>query len=504
MGVSAVAVLAVAIIGALLVFGPRGLFGLGLGSSPSPEPATPTSIASVDPTATREATPSGTPMPSRTSAATLQPTPTPPAVWTGLDWEIGTILVGCDDCTVVVNDVLSWEDRYVGVGGVFYVDPDPDGIHWVNGIRAFSAAFLTSSDGAEWSVADQGELIDFQEYEGIEDYGGVLDTRIPQHLIALPSGLLAIGGGYAKGGAPELWGSDDGNAWTALDSPDWRGVWGSAPNVGGATTLVDVAGGGSGAVAIGFDGGGCCLTPPGPPVITYSPDGLTWERLDLTGVSSMDDRSLLTDVIGHGGGYVIVGSAREPDRSREAEPMPAEVGRPAAWTSTDGRSWVAADVEGSSVPLGRLTQVAAGAEGFFAIGIAQAPEYQWQSSGWASADGHTWRLLGELGVDLPRMRVLASDGIHMTAFGTPTLYGLELAGWSSTDGVEWSPLAMSGTSQRPNGDTRYLSPDGTEGYATDMTAITDAWALPAGVVVAQPMPAPVGGQWIWLATAVER
>jgi hypothetical protein len=37
-----------------------------------------------------------------------------------------------------------------------------------------------------------------------------------------------------------------------------------------------------------------------------------------------------------------------------------------------------------------------------------------------------------------------------------------------------------------------------------MTAITDAWALPAGVVVAQPMPAPVGGQWIWLATAVER
>jgi hypothetical protein len=421
------------------------------------------------------------------------------AAWIGLDWVDASIQVDCDDCTVVINDVLWWEGRYLGVGGVFYVDPEPDGIHWINGIRAFAAAFLTSSDGAEWSVADQGELIDFQPYEGAEGYGGVLETDIPHHLIALPSGLLAIASDNAMSTTPPaLWGSDDGVAWTTLDSPDWRGAWGSPGN------LVEVAGGGPGAVAIGFDGGGCCLTPPGSPVITYSPDGMTWERLDASSVASIQDRSLLTDVLAHPNGFVIVGAAREPDQRRGVEPMPGEVGRPAAWTSADGRSWVAADVEGSSVSLGRLSQVVAGADGFFAVGVAQEPEYQWQSSGWASADGHTWRLLGELGVDLPRMRVLTSDGIHITAFGTPTLYSLELAGWSSTDGVEWSPLAMSGTTQLPNGDTQYLGPDGTEGYATDMTAITDAWAVPAGVVVAQPMPAPVGGQWIWVATAIER
>jgi hypothetical protein len=63
---------------------------------------------------------------------------------------------------------------------------------------------------------------------------------------------------------------------------------------------------------------------------------------------------------------------------------------------------------------------------------------------------------------------------------------------------------MSGTTQLPNGDTRYLNPDGTEEWTAGLTALTDAWGAPAGVVVAQPMPAPVGGQWVWVATAFDR
>lgn len=496
-GVSAIAVIAVAIIAAVILLGPRGLLGLGVDASPSP-------AASAMVTASQEPTPSLTPSPAPTPSATptQQPTPTPVAAWTGLDWERGTIHVDCDDCIVLINDVLWWEGSYVGVGGIFYVDPDPDRLQGLEGLYEFSAAFVTSSDGVQWSIADQGDLIDFHQYEGIEDAGGILETAVPHHLIALPSGLMAIGSDHPKGGTPELWRTGDGLAWTTIDSADWRAIWGSsAPNHGGLTTLVGVAGGATGAVAIGFDGGGCCLNPPGPPVITFSSDGQTWDRIDLSGVSSMNDRSLLTDVLAPDDGFIVVGSAREPDQPRDVEPMPKEVGRPAAWTSSDGRSWVASDVEGSPVPLGRLSQVVAGAEGFFAIGVAQEREYQWQSSGWASADGHTWRLLGELGVDLPGIRVLASDGVHIMAFGTPTLYSLELAGWSSTDGMEWNPLVMSGTAQLPNGDTKYLNPDFTEEWTTGMTAITDAWGVPAGVIVMQPMPAPVGGQWLWLAAA---
>jgi hypothetical protein len=455
--------------------------------------------ASASPTGSVEATtPSPTAVATSTTAppASSTPAPTPVAAWTALSWQRADVSVTCDGCVVLMNDVIAWQGRYIGVGGVFYYDSDPNGYHI--DLNAFSAAFLTSTDGIEWSIADQGNLVDFQEYEGIEDYGGVLETAVPRHLIALPGDLLAIGGDHPKWGTPGLWSSHDGTTWTVIDSPDWRAGWGSsAPDFGGLTTLVDVAGGGSGAVAIGFDGGGCCLTPIGPPVITYSADGLAWERLDPP---SMGDRAALFDVVAHDGGFVIVGSTRGP---ASTEPSAGwEVGQPAAWTSDDGRTWSAADVEGLSVPGGRLTQVAVAADGFFAIGVAREPEYQWQASGWASADGRTWQLLGELGVGLPVARVIASDGVRITALGPATLHSLELAAWWSTDGAVWIPLTLTGTTQLPNGDTRYLNPDGTEEWTTGMTAVTDVWAVPGGVIVAQPNPAPVGGQTIWFASPV--
>jgi hypothetical protein len=489
MGVSAVAVLAVAIIAAAILLGPRSPFGLGLAPSPSP-------MASASHTATAEATLSAPPTVAPTPPAAPTPQPTPIAAWSGLDWVSGTIVLDCDHCRAQLNDVLWWNGQYIGVGSVsHYFEPNPGDLPTV--LDAFSAAFFVSSDGVDWSVADQRELIDFQQYEGIEDAGGILETAVPHHLIALPSGVLAIGGDSAKSGTPPgLWRSDNGMAWSSLDSPDWRGVWGLM------VTLVEVAGGDSGAVAIGFDGGGCCLSPPGPPVIAFSPDGLNWERVDQAGVSSMDNRSLLTDVLAPRDGFIIVGSAREPDQPRDVDPMPGEVGRPAAWTSTDGRTWVGADVEGSPVTLGRLTQVVAGADGFFAIGIAEERDYRWQTSGWASVDGHTWRLLGEIGVDLPRMRVLASDGERITGLGTTTLYSLDLGGWSSTDGITWTPLTMTGA-QWPEGDTEYLNPDGTENGTAGMTAISNAWAVPVGLVVVQPVPPPVGGQWVYMAKGVE-
>jgi hypothetical protein len=78
MGVSAVAVVAVAIIAGLLLFGPRGLFGLGLTPSPTSEPtAKPT--PTVEPTPTLEPTQMPTAEP--TPVPTLEPMPTPVPVF---------------------------------------------------------------------------------------------------------------------------------------------------------------------------------------------------------------------------------------------------------------------------------------------------------------------------------------------------------------------------------------------------------------------------------------
>jgi hypothetical protein len=162
MGVSALAVIAVAIVAAAILLGPRGLFGLGVAASPtpSPEPMTPSPTASIVATPTREVTPKTTPTaaptPSPIPTPEPRPTPTPVAVWTGLEWSDGAVINGtvgtppyrgADDAFWVVSDAIFWRGSWVGVG-------------WGGGTADYPAdfgpAFFRSDDGRTWSVSDRG------------------------------------------------------------------------------------------------------------------------------------------------------------------------------------------------------------------------------------------------------------------------------------------------------------------------------------------------------------
>jgi hypothetical protein len=242
----------------------------------------------------------------------------------------------------------------------------------------------------------------------------------------------------------------------------------------------------------------CCANPQGPPVIIHSADGLTWERLDL---SAVFDNAYFRDVTAYAGGFVIVGRIGEAD-VLGAEPA---VGVPAAWTSADGVTWIAAAVEGSEAPGATLSTVIAGADGLFATGRqTDTIELSGQGplSGWASTDGRSWQLLGEIGTDLPLTTgTVVGDGEHMVMFGRESCKTTELLAWTSLDGVTWTQLAFSGaTGSLPTIAGPICNDDGTEGWTAGSLGLANAFVVPDGVIVVGSSSAPVAPSY-WFLTA---
>jgi hypothetical protein len=122
-------------------------------------------------------------------------------------------------------------------------------------------------------------------------------------------------------------------------------------------------------------------------------------------------------------------------------------------------TWLAAEVDGAEAEGAMLSRVIIGAEGLFAVGhqadtsSTPAQPFPETRSGWASADGRSWQVVGEMGIDLPlasRQRTKSSsfvgDGTHMVMFGRESCETKVLSGWTSRDGVTWTRLAFSGVS----------------------------------------------------------
>jgi hypothetical protein len=294
-------------------------------------------------------------------------------------------------------------------------------------------------------------------------------------------------------GAPQLWRTVDGSTWSPVDSPTWRDALAT-------NHLISVAAGPGGVVVVGAEGQSGAK-PQGPPVIIHSSNGLTWDRLDL---SSAFDDAYFRDISAYAGGFVIVGRVGEADVVG-AEPA---VGRPAAWTSPDGATWLAAEVEGAEATGATLSTVIAGADGLFATGRqTDTTELSGQGplSGWASTDGRSWQLLGEMGVDLPLATPfpgnVVGDGTHMIIFGRESCKTTELSAWTSLDGVTWTHLAFSGA-------TEYLSlipgpicnDDGTEGSGAGSLGLANAFVVPDGVFVVASSSAPTAPSY-WFLTA---
>jgi hypothetical protein len=428
---------------------------------------------SLSPSGSATSAPSGaTPTSVPSTSPTVEPTPSVRS-WTGLHWAVVAVDQGsCWDITSIVP----WREGYIGVGS----SRERSAGNCVP-TSPVSPAFFTSADGLHWTLAQTDDPVPDASQGGI-----------PERLVAVGDSLLAIDHPFS--GAPKLWRTTDGVTWSPLDSPTWRDALAT-------NTLTSVAAGPNGVVVVGAEGSSCCTAPQGLPMIIHSSDGLTWDRLDL---SAVFDKAFLWDVTAYAGGYVVVGRVGEADVVGGG---PA-VGVPAAWTSADGVTWVVAEVEGAEAPGAVLSTVIAGADGLFATGRqTDTTELSGQGplSGWASTDGRSWQLLGELGTDLPLATPyagdFAGDGAHMVMLGRESCKTHDLSAWTSRDGFSWTRLAFSG-------ETAYLglipgpvcNDDGTEDTLVGSPAVSYAVVVPGGVFVVTSSSAPVAPSY-WFLTA---
>jgi hypothetical protein len=396
--------------------------------------------------------------------STPDPTPEPVAVWTGLTWSDPVT----PSFVVHVYDLLPWGDGYVAVGAV-EVDATRSCYEYPTHqqIDHCEAVFMTSPDGLNWVITEQQEA-------GLDRYPRHL-VALGDELLAFSNratteGLnLGASPGSAYYGAL-IWSSTDGGAtWSRIDSPSWEQAWTDA-RVGLmpdgwdytqsyiSTGLVEVASGPDGLVSIGNSYGDNELVP----VLLQSTDGTAWLPMSLPAGSPS---ALLHDVVPFDDGFVMVGSVNVGPR--------AETATPAAWYSADSVTWSRAtvNVDEELYPDGlegigdfaSATPSADGLLGWYGYRelTAGGPT---TFAAWSSTDGHTWVPLGRDTYPPPYIRHVASDGVRMVGFpdtfhwDTGQTSPIDTAG-VSTDGVSWSELALSAKmSDQPEGF--WVVPDG--------------------------------------------
>ena len=223
--------------------------------------------------------------------------------------------------------------------------------------------------------------------------------------------------------------------------------------------------------------------------MVYSADGRNWRSATLPAVAkALPGRPIVPgSLTAFEGGFVVVGRDGSPDPYSQVvdSPLPPAMGRPAAWFSPNGIDWAKAEVPGQMVPGGELREVAAGANGLFAVGIGEAVDTQTHpvTHGWASKDGMTWTLVGRVGVDLPFIggRLLAQgflvgDGATMAIFGATSATSAAAVASMSVDGVEWQPLKFSGT------QTDFLVGTWNQAGPQGHHYLTRATVVPGGVI----------------------
>ena len=170
-----------------------------------------------------------------------------------------------------------------------------------------------SEDGSDWTLAE----VPAPPTESFAPEGYSAPTVDMQGIAGAGDALVAWGNAIAGNAAgdtvvePVLWTSDDGTSWAKVS--DGAGIG----------SLLDVAAGPDGLVAIDGDRGG----------IWFSADGTAWEPTDDIHADSGTTGLTVWSVAAAGSGYVATGS----DDACAVEPCPGAVA--VIWTSPDGRSW---------------------------------------------------------------------------------------------------------------------------------------------------------------------
>ena len=334
--------------------------------------------------------------------ASALPSTATKAAWRDLDWSSP---VPFDDAGVV-NDVVSWK-----------------GALWAAGLdTAGRTGLWSSADGATWTRVFMNDAVSFPGATTID-------------LLAEPSGLVAYGTAVESpcsgSSAATTCGSDNFGVWTSPDGTTWTR---SDTHVFGSANVASLTSGPNGLIAVGSLGWD-------KPQMWASSDGGVWQPVDVTDGEFSNSHFFV--VRGWSGGYVMGGSVGGTEPTSSGTLSPA--GAAAAWWSSDGRTWHAADVNRIVNRVGVAIQsLYVGRDGLLAIGS------QWggqAATGWWSADGHVWQTLAQSTVMTasggvipdPPSDTVVDDGTRMVAF-LPDGPDGHLEGWTSLDGKIWSAL----------------------------------------------------------------
>ncbi|MBM3695756.1 MAG: hypothetical protein FJW79_07480 [Actinobacteria bacterium] len=315
------------------------------------------------------------------------------------EWAYGAVPFG-DELAVVG----AWRESGTNPAQVqgFWTFPtdDPDGAAWVG--SGFPPTWV-QADPANLGGDRKEEMLDVVVLDGLLVAVGKSDF-VPE--LGEP--------GRAEYGAA-VWTSADGRAWDRV--PDDAGVF-SGP---GNSTRMKAAVGDAGTVwAFGIDDS----ARRDDLAVWSTPDGTTWERLELDGERATGARDLVVaDAARSPLGFVVVGNEFGND------------GRfPAIWFSPDGIQWERPD-PGVAFE-GELVSVAATDFGFIAVGFFR-PEGRTSPLVLLSGDGRNWyqEAEGAFEVEGTRRSRLTAVGVHA---GTVLVGGLVTYFDDYRDVVVWS------------------------------------------------------------------
>lgn len=288
------------------------------------------------------------------------------------------------------------------------------------------------------------------------------DGFVSERMIAVTASDL----GFVAVGLAEAVGRERGQAWFAPGGVEWERA--GPERVFEGVSLIDVAAGPGGYVAVGTASAEPAQADPSRVVLFRSPDGRRWERVAGAGATPP---GIATAIGGGPLGYVAVGFT-DPQPGpillvsddgltwRPIDPatggdIASGIGAPVAvdggWLavgersgalsvlrSADATSWQATAVEGSATNGTYLSRVLEGPYGLLATGAASDgcgpfSSCPGQAVAWWSQDGVAWGRIP--GVDPPI--ALSAMTVHPER-GFVAMTGS--AAWSSSDGWSWTGL----------------------------------------------------------------
>ena len=284
-------------------------------------------------------------------------------------------------------------------------------------------AVWRKASGGSWALATS--LSQVSASTGLE----------PQNLEALTGVTHGLSGWLAVGApGPVVMTSADGTTWHSVTGP--------------GSITADLAGVGAVATAAGPHGyvivgklvapGGSCVAD-----VWWTPDLTFWTRAH--DVNDATGSSQVLAVAADANGFVSVGSHN---------------GRPAVWTTTDGRTWTTIVLP---VPAGAssgvLQQIAISGNRVAALGQATTPSGTVPIAELSVNGGSSWQQVpfSSPGPDTTFTALTASSGGFTAAgqFGQPGQQ--QVAAWTSASGTSWTPTPIGGLTGPQTGGSYQIS-----------------------------------------------